>query len=89
MDLNMPIMNGFEATKEIVELINLKARTLVVQDLNSNNITQSKTWIIGLSAYNDAETISDAYKSGMDVFLSKPIKKASFFEKLEQLGMHI
>ncbi|WP_144602462.1 PAS domain-containing hybrid sensor histidine kinase/response regulator [Algoriphagus algorifonticola] len=66
MDVQMPIMNGLEATDEIRKLP--KKRDLV---------------IIGLSANVFDEDQMKAIESGMDDYLTKPIRLAVLAERLE------
>ncbi len=67
MDVQMPIMNGLEATREI-------------RKLRSN----SDLWIIGLSANVFDEDQKKAIESGMDDYLTKPIRTMILAKKLEQ-----
>ena len=58
MDLNMPVMNGFEAAKAIRALDRNDAKTVP---------------IIALSASNDPEDIGKALEAGMDTHILKPL----------------
>ena len=54
----------------------------------------SPQYVIGLSAFSDAETIQEALTSGMDDFITKPLtmpnlKLALEKRKLKQLKRHI
>ncbi|OOG77056.1 PAS domain-containing hybrid sensor histidine kinase/response regulator [Algoriphagus sp. A40] len=66
MDVQMPLMNGLEATREIRKL---KGKSNLV--------------IIGLSANVFEEDQKKALESGMDDYLTKPIRLASLADKLE------
>lgn len=66
MDVQMPIMNGLEATREIRKL-----------DGNDQLI------IIGLSANVFEEDQKKAIESGMNDYLTKPIRLAALADKLE------
>lgn len=57
MDLQMPIMDGLEATRRIRCHSNPKLRDVI---------------IIGLSANSDEDTMQEAYRAGVNKFLSKP-----------------
>ena len=57
-DIQMPVLNGFEATREI-------------RKTELANGSPSKI-IIGMSASADSETRCDAFTAGMDDFVAKP-----------------
>lgn len=59
MDIQMPIMNGYEATKEIRDFEQSQGRT--------------HTPIIAMSANAFVEDVDKAYASGMDKYITKPI----------------
>ena len=67
MDVQMPIMNGLEATKSI-----------------RSEPSFSEVGIIGLSANVFDEDKKKAIESGMDDYLTKPIRMAVLAKKLEQ-----
>lgn len=71
MDCYMPIMNGFESTEKIKDLI------------KSNLI--SKVQILGLTASTSAKDRDNCKNSGMDDFLTKPVSKKLMKEKLQQI----
>ena len=58
MDLNMPVMNGFEAAEAIRALDRVDAKIVP---------------IIALSASNDAEDIGKALEAGLDTHILKPL----------------
>ena len=60
MDISMPRMDGIEATKQIRAFERSKEREPVV--------------ILALTGLASASAQQDAYESGVDVFLSKPVK---------------
>lgn len=60
MDISMPRMDGIEATKQIRAFEHSKGREPVV--------------ILALTGLASASAQQDAYESGVDVFLSKPVK---------------
>jgi len=66
MDVQMPIMNGLEATKKIRE-----------------KPEKEKLFIVGLSANVFDEDQKKAIDSGMDDYLTKPIRLVSLAKKLE------
>ncbi len=61
MDLEMPVMNGFEATMQ------LRAR-----EQSSPN---GRCVIIGLSSHDDEETRRRVLEAGCDLYLTKPVTK--------------
>lgn len=62
MDVQMPIMDGFNATKRIRELE------------SENNLNH--TWIVALTANALQEERNKCFESGMDDFVAKPFKIA-------------
>lgn len=71
MDCNMPIMNGFEASKIIKKMIHDKVIP--------------KIPILALTANVSIKDIEDCRESGMDYYLSKPVSKKNFKEMLENI----
>ncbi|MDB2537041.1 ATP-binding protein [Amylibacter sp.] len=61
MDINMPIMGGIEATQKI----------------RSGGGLNSKTYIVGLTAHGSDEFGVEAKESGMDCYITKPIRLAA------------
>jgi CheY-like chemotaxis protein len=70
MDMQMPVMDGLEATRKI------RKREL---------LTANRQIIIGCSANSDNETIKDAFAAGVDSFMSKPFTLNTFYEHLRNL----
>lgn len=68
MDLQMPIMDGFSATREIRAFEKEEGKALVP--------------IIALSAYAMPEEIRKSREAGCDEHLTKPLKKAQLFNML-------
>ncbi len=65
MDIKMPVIDGYEATK-------------VIKKLNADSI------IIAQTAFSRDEDIENAYQSGCDDFLAKPIDSTKLNEILEK-----
>lgn len=60
MDISMPVMDGFEATKQIRELERKQHLDAVT--------------IIALTGLASEDAQQEAYGSGVDLFLTKPVK---------------
>ena len=74
MDCNMPIMNGFEASKLINKMIKHKEIPRIP--------------ILALTANVSIKDIEDCKQSGMDHYLSKPVSKKDLKEMLEKIFNH-
>lgn len=72
MDVQMPVMNGYEATEQIRLLSHPQAKTIP---------------IIAMTANAFSEDIQAAYKSGMNSYLSKPIDLDLIIETLRKLNI--
>lgn len=73
MDLQMPVMDGLEATRRmrLCEMEHMKKR---------GSSASNRQRIIGVSANSDEETVQAAYAMGIDAFLAKPFTKRMFEE---------
>ncbi|GMQ93266.1 MAG: hypothetical protein BMS9Abin12_0743 [Acidimicrobiia bacterium] len=69
MDVMMPVMGGFEATR-------------LIREMHSGLLNQPL--IIGVSAFADQVNIERAEDAGMDGFLAKPVKPDELFAVIEQ-----
>ncbi len=67
MDLRMPQMDGYEATRAIRSLDNEKAKTIP---------------IVAMSADAFQEDIEKCFEAGMNDHISKPIEELRFYERL-------
>jgi signal transduction histidine kinase/DNA-binding response OmpR family regulator len=72
MDVQMPVMDGHEATRMIREWEKTK--------------NKNRTKIISLTAHAIREEIDKCMAAGCDAHLSKPIKKATLLSAIEELG---
>jgi CheY-like chemotaxis protein len=73
MDIQMPIMNGFECVKRIREL----------EKLNSIHTTKH-TPIIAISAFTMPHEIMEGKETGLDGFIIKPINEHHLIKKVQQ-----
>lgn len=71
MDISMPIMDGFEATRQIRAFE------------QTNDIPPA--CIIALTGLGSADAQDEAFVSGIDLFLTKPIKLDKLTKSLEEL----
>lgn len=69
MDVNMPIMNGFEATRQI-------------RAYEQENKIEPAT-IIALTGLGSTEAQHEAFSSGMNLFLTKPVRLKELTRILE------
>jgi PAS domain S-box-containing protein len=72
MDLEMPVMNGFEATRRLRE--------------SEQSAQRRRCVIIGLSSHDDEQTRQRSLEAGCDLYLSKPVTKEELWRALLSLG---
>eukprot|EP00347_Sterkiella_histriomuscorum_P007736 403347751 len=77
MDLNMPIMDGYQATQNIIQLFNEK-----YQKGSYNNGDQLN--IVAITAFVNEENINHCYAVGMKEVLHKPVDQDSLKEVINQ-----
>ncbi|KAK4240458.1 hybrid signal transduction histidine kinase B [Achaetomium macrosporum] len=70
MDINMPVMNGFEATREIRRL--------------ETDAQVSRCKVVALTGLSSEVSKSEASASGLDMFLTKPVKMSMLKTILEE-----
>jgi len=75
MDLQMPVMDGLEATKRLRE-------SEMMSTTSKHNRHQI---IIGMSANSDHETMQDAFRAGVDDFITKPFRIDWFHQTASKL----
>ena len=78
MDISMPIMNGFEATRAIRELEDEKQRRREELD---GTAKMKPALIIALTGLASAKDQAEAFASGVDLFMTKPVS----FKEIGQL----
>ncbi len=74
MDVEMPVMNGLDATKKIRDL--------------ENESNSPPTPLIVLSAHAFGEQRKKCYESGCDDLLVKPVRKKDFLQAIAKLTTH-
>eukprot|EP00347_Sterkiella_histriomuscorum_P013444 403364686 len=77
MDLNMPIMDGYQATQEILELFNENYPSGVYSNGDYLNI-------VAITAFVNEENINHCYAVGMKEVLHKPIDEDSLRDIINQ-----
>lgn len=70
MDVKMPVMDGYEATKEIRKLENKKLSSIPILAMTANAFEEDK---------------QEAIKCGMNGHLAKPINIESLFSTLDKV----
>ena len=64
----MPVMNGFEATRAIRDIEEARSH-----NNNDNNKASSPALIIALTGLASSRDQSEAFTSGVDLFMTKPV----------------
>lgn len=72
MDINMPVLNGFEASRQI-------------REFEQKEGIEPAT-IIALTALGNTEAQIKAFSHGMDLFLTKPVKLKELTTLLDGVG---
>lgn len=73
LDISMPVMDGLEATRRIREL--QKTRH------------ESRLFIFALTGLASASTQQEAFASGIDLYLTKPIRLKQLDDVLKEKGL--
>ncbi|BAY79369.1 two-component hybrid sensor and regulator (plasmid) [Nostoc linckia NIES-25] len=79
MDMRMPIMDGYEATK-IIKTREIQRRQNILQCF----VSHSHTIIIALTAHAFEEQREAMMAAGCDDFINKPFREEELLEKLQQ-----
>lgn len=74
MDLQMPVMNGFDATK-------------LIRNIEMEHSDRDRTPVIALTANATKEDRKKSFDSGMDGFMSKPFNPVELKKLLIKLGV--
>jgi CheY-like chemotaxis protein len=70
LDLNMPIMNGFEAARQI-------------RQFEKSTNSHPPAVIVAITGLGDDVARARAYQNGFDFFMSKPVRPRDVMEMLE------
>ena len=71
-DISMPVMNGFEATRAIREIEHTR-RAAQRETGKSTARRENQALIIALTGLASSRDQTEAYKSGVDLFMTKPV----------------
>jgi CheY-like chemotaxis protein len=74
MDLNMPVMDGLEATSR------LRAQELTHRLPHTTELNSNRQFVVGFSANSDHDTMVEALDAGVDDFICKPFALQTFYD---------
>jgi len=82
MDMQMPVLDGYEATKQIRQQEQVRAAKQ--QQRRSGNTRYTPTKIIALTAHAFEENREKVLAAGCDDFITKPFREDALFSKMAQ-----
>ncbi len=77
MDLNMPVMDGLEATTRLRE-----------SERHRNVAADMHQFVVGFSANSDHATMMEAYAAGVDDFICKPFALQTFNDTVQRYQLN-
>ncbi|KAL3472386.1 hypothetical protein BJX99DRAFT_262373 [Aspergillus californicus] len=77
MDISMPVMDGLESTREI--------RSFEKEKEKDQHDSFKPATVIALSGLGSSSVRQEAFNSGMDLFLSKPVRFQELIKQIDEL----
>ncbi|KYG42485.1 hypothetical protein M433DRAFT_157829, partial [Acidomyces richmondensis BFW] len=69
MDISMPIMNGYEATRTIRKLERVQSHSNGILEA----VEQNRAFIVALTGNGGGDDQAEAFESGVDIYMTKPM----------------
>ncbi|TLD27913.1 autoinducer 2 sensor kinase/phosphatase luxQ [Venturia nashicola] len=94
MDISMPAMNGFEATREIRKIerengLELPTSAEPAQREDIDNTKMNGCQIVALTGLGSESSRQEAFSSGTNLFLTKPVKMSEIKQLLSEVGERV